>query len=89
MIETRKMVVSGLVQGVWFRKFVTDTANHLGINGWVRNAEDGTVEVLAAGSPENLKEFESELWRGTPLSDVRSVKSDLSQEQVGDRFFVR
>ncbi len=89
MTETRKLVVSGLVQGVWFRKFVTDTANRLGINGWVRNAEDGTVEILAAGNPESLERLESELWRGTPLSDVRSVRWKPSQEQVRDRFFVR
>lgn len=89
MIETRKLVVSGLVQGVWFRKFVMDAANHLGINGWVRNAEDGTVEILAAGSPESLEKLESDLWRGTPLSDVRSVRWEPSQEHVRDRFIVR
>ncbi len=89
MIETRKLVVSGLVQGVWFRKFVSDVANHLGINGWVRNAEDGSVEILAAGNLESLEKLETELWRGTPLSDVRSVRWEPSQEQVRDQFFVR
>ncbi len=89
MIETRKLVVSGLVQGVWFRKFVKDTANRLGINGWVRNAEDGTVEILAAGSPESLEQLESELWQGTHLSDVRSIRWEPSHELVCDLFFVR
>ncbi|MDE0310534.1 MAG: acylphosphatase [Acidiferrobacterales bacterium] len=89
MIETRKLVVSGLVQGVWFRKFVQDVAIHHGINGWVRNAEDGTVEVLAQGSPENLEKLELELWRGTLRSDVRSVRWEPSQEPVCERFSVR
>ncbi len=89
MIETRKLVVAGIVQGVWFRKFVSDTANHLGIRGWVRNAEDGTVEILATGSVESLEKLESQLWRGTPSSDVRSVRWEPAQEKVFDRFYVR
>ena len=89
MIETRKLVIAGIVQGVWFRKFVSDTANHLGISGWVRNAEDGTVEILATGSVESLEKLESELWRGTPSSDVRSIRWEPAQEKVFDRFFVR
>ena len=86
MIVTRKLVVTGLVQGVWFRKFVSDAAKQLNINGWVRNADDGSVEILAQGSLECIGKLESLLWQGTPLSDVQSVRSEPSQEPVHDKF---
>ena len=86
MIVTRKLVVIGLVQGVWFRKFVSDTAKQLNINGWVRNVNDGSVEILAQGSLDCIDKLESELWRGTPLSEVQSIRSEPSQEPVRDEF---
>lgn len=89
MIVTRKLVVTGLVQGVWFRRFVSDTARQLDIDGWVLNADDGSVEILAQGSLKCMEKFESELWRGTPASDVRSIKSEPSRDQVNNGFRIR
>ena len=89
MIITQKMIVTGYVQGVWYRKFVSDTTRQLGINGWVYNARDGSVEILAQGQPDNIEKLVSELWRGTPLSDVQAIDQMPSQEEVGEGFYVR
>ncbi|MBM3144107.1 MAG: acylphosphatase [Chloroflexi bacterium] len=56
--------VEGRVQGVGFRYFVLDTAQPLGITGWVRNRWDGAVEVLAEGRREDLDTLLEALRRG-------------------------
>ena len=50
-------LVKGRVQGVGFRWFVHREAAAIGLRGWVRNTEDGHVEVLASGTPEQLQEL--------------------------------
>lgn len=88
MIVTRKLLVTGLVQGVCFRKFVLDTAKKYDISGWVLNVDDGSVQILARGTLTSIGQLESDLWRGTPLSDVKSVKWETSHEQVDEGFHI-
>ncbi len=57
-------LIRGRVQGVGFRWFVQREASELELRGWVRNTEDGDVEVVAAGGPEDLNEFRGSLRRG-------------------------
>lgn len=66
-------VVTGRVQGVGFRWSASDAARRLGVVGWVRNAQDGSVEVLAEGSPEALDKFLAWLRRGPPSARVEDV----------------
>jgi len=61
------------VQGVGFRYFVEHSARSLGVTGWVRNLDDGGVEVYAAGNREQLSELAGLLWKGPRLADVRGV----------------
>jgi acylphosphatase len=56
--------VEGIVQGVGFRYYVQDQAARLGLKGWVRNRWDGSVEVLAEGSRDNLDHLLNALYRG-------------------------
>ena len=63
-------LIQGRVQGVGFRWFVHREARELDLRGWVRNTEDGDVEVLASGSPEDLAELRSSLRRGPRGSRV-------------------
>jgi acylphosphatase len=58
MINGRRYVVSGRVQGVGFRLFVRDAAAREGIHGWVRNLPEGAVEIEAHGDHEALIRFE-------------------------------
>jgi len=59
MIETTSVhvFVDGRVQGVGFRYFVKELASQLSLTGWVRNLEDGRVEILAEGEKNNILEF--------------------------------
>ncbi len=65
--------ISGRVQGVYFRAFTDNIAKRLGICGWVRNLQDGGVEVLASGEPAALEKFEARLHQGLPRAKVDQV----------------
>ena len=72
-ILARRYVVSGRVQGVGFRYFVQRKGTEIGVAGWVRNRTDGTVEAQAAGSAEQLQQFEAALREGPRISRVDRV----------------
>lgn len=72
-IEARRFVVRGRVQGVGFRWFVEAEAHRLGVGGWVRNNTDGSVEVLAQGSREQLAGLHSRLRQGPRAARVDDV----------------
>src|SRR5258706_10166425 len=59
--QARRFLVRGRVQGVGFRWFVEREAHILGLAGWVRNRSDGTVEVLAMGTRDQLSGLRSRL----------------------------
>ncbi len=69
----RHYLIKGRVQGVGFRWFVHREAAALGLRGWVRNTEDGHVEVVAAGGAEELAELEAALHKGSRGSRVDAV----------------
>ena len=72
--ETRRYTVTGRVQGVGFRWFVEHAAVQLGVAGWVRNRGDGSVEVLASGTREQLHKLYAELLKGPRASRVEKVE---------------
>jgi len=76
-------LVKGRVQGVGFRWFVHREASELGLKGWVRNTEDGDVEVLAAGDEEELIELRESLRKGPRGSRVDSVTQHELVEREG------
>ena len=71
--KTHRYVVTGRVQGVGFRWFVEREARILGLNGWVRNRENGSVEVLASGTREQLAALHKKLREGPRASRVDNV----------------
>lgn len=72
--EGVRFVVHGRVQGVGFRWWTHREAERLGVAGTVRNLADGTVEVLAFGSPDQIERLQRGLWRGPPLSEVERIE---------------
>ncbi len=66
--------VRGRVQGVGFRYSAIREARRLGIRGLVRNAEDGSVEVIAEGDEQSLQAFAAWLRRGPPGAHVRELE---------------
>jgi acylphosphatase len=73
--EARRFLVRGRVQGVGFRWFVEREAHILGIAGWVRNNSDGSVEVLAQGTRDQLSGLHSRLREGPRAARVDAVEA--------------
>jgi acylphosphatase len=83
-----RILITGLVPGVFFRREITDLARRLGILGWVRNLPDGKVEVLAEGDKKRLDElirFCHVGPRGAVVKRVEVEWSDYSGEFRGFR----
>lgn len=68
-----RLIVSGRVQGVWFRDSTRKKANEINIHGWVRNKADGTVEVLAEGDEKDVSELVEWCHQGPPHARVSGV----------------
>jgi acylphosphatase len=69
----RRSLVSGRVQGVFYRASCVRKAQSLGVTGYARNLHDGRVEVLACGEPAQVEQFIAWLWEGSPASRDASV----------------
>lgn len=65
--------ISGFVQGVGYRQFVLRQAQHLRLNGWVRNLPDNRVEAIFCGSREQIEKMVSICEKGPFLSEVKDV----------------
>jgi acylphosphatase len=85
-MEAVRFIVYGRVQGVGFRFFVEREARRLGLKGWVRNRQDGSVECLAIGASETLEQLHRKLREGPPAARVEQVsRSPLSLSPSGMR----
>ena len=70
----RKCLVSGRVQGVFYRGTAAQRARELGVRGYARNLPDGRVEVLACGDEDAVQTFVEWLWTGSSASKVTAVE---------------
>ena len=76
-------LIQGRVQGVGFRWFVHREASELELRGWVRNTEDGDVEVVASGEPDDLSDLRASLKRGPRGSRVdRVIEHTLAESEA-------
>ena len=66
--------IHGKVQGVWYRAWTNEEARELGIDGWVRNRRDGTVEAVFAGSAADVDKLLDLCRSGPPLSRVTRIE---------------
>jgi acylphosphatase len=70
---TRRLVIRGRVQGVFYRESMRQEAARLGVTGWVRNQRDGTVEAVVQGTPAAVEAILAWARRGPPDADVSAV----------------
>lgn len=84
------VLISGRVQGVWFRARTRQKAEQLGIKGWVRNTSDGCVEAVFEGQEELVREIVEWCYHGPPMAKVSNVevKKQKSTEDF-DSFSVK
>ena len=84
MTTGRRVTVTGRVQGVFFRAWTKEQADQLGVGGWVRNCQDGSVEALVAGDRDAVEAMIERMRRGPPgakverLTDVPSGGSSVT-----------
>jgi acylphosphatase len=75
-MKSMRCVISGKVQGVYFRSWTKDQADSLGVKGWVRNISGGRVEVLAQAGDDILEEFKKRLIQGSSMSEVSNIECE-------------
>lgn len=73
-MPTCHCIVKGRVQGVGFRYFTFTTARKFGIKGWVKNLDNGDVEIHADGDETIMKEFLNRVYSGPPYASVVDVE---------------
>lgn len=74
MKKSVRLLISGTVQGVFFRKFVKDHADKSNVRGFVRNLEDGRLEVFLEGDSDNVDNMISICKRGPNHSNLRQIE---------------
>lgn len=67
------VIISGKVQGVFFRMETQKAALDIGVTGWVKNRTDGAVEAIFEGDSERIDKMLAWCWKGSPRSEVRDV----------------
>lgn len=78
---TYKVAISGLVQGVSFRASMQDAALSFGVQGWVRNRDDGAVEALVQGEESSVNKLLDWARVGPPGARVASVERKMLDDQ--------
>ena len=81
-----RAVISGKVQGVWFRAWTEEQAQSLGLQGWVRNRANGTVEAIFAGPAETVDDMLKRCENGPPMARVEKVEWEEDTSGVEGRF---
>ena len=90
-MESYRFIIRGKVQGVFYRKFVAQKLRQLGVQGFVRNLPDGSVEVVVRTTEEELPEIERILYEGSPMSETESVECEEldGDDLIYDGFVIR
>lgn len=78
------VIISGMVQGVFFRAYTREWARELGVNGWVKNLPDGRVEAIFEGEEGRVKEIIERCKKGPPMAVVENV--DVRWEEYKGEF---
>ena len=90
-MESYRIIVSGKVQHVYYRKFVSQALMRLGIQGYIKNLSDGTVEIVATIYEDDFDTVLEILRKGSPLSEVSDITAEVckNDDLVYDGFEIR
>ena len=87
-LQTRRYLISGRVQGVGFRWFVEREAGLIGVAGWVRNCENGDVEVMATGTREQHGSLSRKLQEGPRAARVDHISESAAPLMEAQSFHI-
>jgi len=82
-MRSARLRITGRVQGVGYRAWMMQVAGRLGLRGWVRNRDDGTVEFVAEGSRVDLEKLKQAAERGPQTAEVERVEGRWSEATGG------
>jgi len=81
--------VSGRVQGVFYRATTRDRAQEEGVDGWVKNLDDGRVEAVFEGDPDDVESMVEFCYEGSDMADVSTVEVSEEEPEGIDGFRIR
>lgn len=84
--ETVRLTIEGRVQGVGYRWWAVGEARRLGLDGWVRNRRDGSVELVASGPAEAVSALEAACRRGPSAAAVTAVRREAAADDGTEGF---
>ena len=87
-MKSVRVVISGRVQGVWYRAWTKRQATARGLDGWVRNRSEGAVEALFAGADDAVDEMIADCWNGPPHARVSAVSAETDEPPKTPGFHV-
>ncbi len=85
-MKTIKIFISGIVQGVFFRNFLKENSNELGLKGFARNLDNGKVELVVEGKDEKVNEMVRICKQGPAHSEVRNIETQEIKHQGFNEF---
>lgn len=85
----RKLRIEGRVQGVGYRAWTVGNARELGLDGWVRNREDGTVEALFKGPQEKVSAMIERCSEGPPAAKVHNIRQEEARGITEEGFHTK
>ena len=85
-VVTKRLVIYGRVQGVYYRHSMRQRAQQLQINGWVCNRSDGTVEAMVQGAQTAVEAIIEWAWQGPEMAKVTDVQIEEAVSGQFDRF---
>ena len=88
-MKSYQFLVSGRVQGVYYRANVAKNAKKAGFHGYVMNLEDGRVKACVSCDENEIEQFKAILQKGSPISKVKEIEQSLCEEQFTTIFEVR
>lgn len=84
-----RLIIHGRVQGVFYRDWTVSTARQLGLNGWVRNLPDGTVEAHLEGAADAVEAMIEKMHEGPPAARVERIERREAEPQKCEGFVRR
>ncbi len=85
-MKTVRLRITGRVQGVWYRAWTRETAETLGLDGWVRNRMDGSVEAVVQGPDASISQLIEKCWQGPSAARVHDIKVEDTDEDIKPGF---
>jgi len=85
-VTTIRVIITGRVQGVWYRGWTVDEARERGLSGWVRNRPDGSVEALFSGPESAVREMIERCREGPPAARVDQIVEEPESAPVAPGF---